>query len=103
MLCPEKDVSVGEISSCGTERGSDRRGGVVGFNVCISSWTTSPLLLSSISGPLISNLSSHPSMRSGHSTSFSILGGKGVSKKLMRIAAEFEELPMVKIRETSRW
>jgi len=30
MLCPEKDVSVGEISSCGTKRWSDCRGGVAG-------------------------------------------------------------------------
>jgi hypothetical protein len=42
-------------------------------------------------------------MRSGHSTSFSILGGKGMSKKLMRIVADLEEPLMVKIRETSRW
>jgi len=30
MLCPEKDVSIGDISSCGTKRWYDRRGGVVG-------------------------------------------------------------------------
>jgi hypothetical protein len=97
MLCPEKDVSVGEISSCGTERRSDRRGGVVGSHVCISSWTTSPPLPLSISGRLISNFSSHASMRSGHSTSFSILGREDMFEKLMWVIVEFEELLMVKL------
>jgi hypothetical protein len=73
----------------------------MGLNACVSRWATSLLLLSSVSGLLVSSFSSHPAMRSVYSPPCSrVFGGTAIFKTPMLIAVTLEELVVVQVEQT---